>query len=199
VSACVVVLAAGEGTRFGGEGKLVAPLGGRPVVAWAVAAAEGSRADRVVVVVGARAAAVRAALPPGRAQVVECAEWSVGMSASLRCGVKAAGPVEWVVVVLGDGPGVTAAMIDAVLAAAASAAPEVLAVRPVRAGRPAHPVALRRPLLEQVARLRGDAGARELLRDAVVLELDASSWPEAGDVDTPEALGDLRRRLRTDR
>jgi CTP:molybdopterin cytidylyltransferase MocA len=195
VSACVVVLAAGEGARFGGEGKLLAPLGGRPVVAWAVDAACASSAPRVVVVVGSRASTVRDALPAGRAEVVECPEWADGMSASLRRGVAAAGAVEWVVVVLGDGPGVSAAMIDAVLAAAAAAPPEVHAVRPVRDGRPAHPVALRRPLLDRVGELRGDAGARELLRDAVVLELDASGWPDAGDVDTPAALDALRPRF----
>jgi CTP:molybdopterin cytidylyltransferase MocA len=195
VTACVVVLAAGEGSRFGGEGKLLAPLGGRPVVAWAVDAACASPADRVLVVVGSRAAAVRDALAAGRAEIVECLDWADGMSASLRCGVAAAGAVEWIVVVLADGPGVTASMIDAVLAAAADAPADVWAVRPLRDGRPAHPVALRRPLLDRVGELRGDAGARELLRDAVVLELDASDWPDAGDVDTPEALDALRRRF----
>jgi CTP:molybdopterin cytidylyltransferase MocA len=195
VSACVVVLAAGEGARFGGEGKLLAPLGSRPVVAWAVDAAEASSAPDVVLVLGARAPAVRAAAGPARARIVECEEWADGMSASLRCGVRAAGAAEWVVVVLGDGPGVTGSVIDAVLAAAAGAPPEVWAVRPVRGGRPAHPVALRRPLLNRVGELRGDAGARELLRDAVVLELDASDWPEPGDVDTPEALDALRERF----
>ncbi len=178
-----------------GEGKLLADLGGRPVVAWTVSAAVGSTADRVVVVVGARAAAVRAAFAAGRAEIVECVEWSSGMSASLRCGVAACGDAEWVVVVLADGPGVRASMIDAVLAAAANASADVEAVRPMRDGRPAHPVALRRPVLQRVGELRGDAGARELLRDAVVLELDASAWPETGDVDTPAALHELRDRL----
>lgn len=192
MSACVVVLAAGEGSRFGGEGKLLAALGGRPVVAWAVEAAQASSADDVVLVLGSRAASVRAAAGATRSRIVECADWSSGMSASLRCGVEAAGAVEWVVVVLADGPGVTASMIDAVLAAAVDAPDAVWAVRPVRDGRPAHPVALRRPLLDRVGELRGDAGARELLRDAVVLELDASAWPEVGDVDTPEALDAFR-------
>jgi CTP:molybdopterin cytidylyltransferase MocA len=195
VSACVVVLAAGAGSRFGDEGKLLAPLGGRAVVAWAVEAAEASSASRVVVVVGARASAVRAAVAPGRAEIIECSQWSSGMSASLRCGVAAAGAVEWVVVVLADGPGVTGSTIDAVLAAAAAAPSEVHAVRPVRDGRPAHPVALRRPLLQRVGELRGDAGARELLADAVVLELDASDWPDAGDVDTPADLDAMRDRF----
>ena len=189
---CALVLAAGEGSRFGGSGKLLADLGGRPVVAWAVDAACASSADRVVVVVGSRGEAVRAAVPPGRAEVVECVDWADGMSASLRCGVQACGDAAWVVVVLADGPGVTAAMIDAVLAATD---PSVEAVRPMRGGRPAHPVALGRPLLRRVGELRGDAGARELLRDAVVLELDASGWADVGDVDTPEALDAFRTRF----
>lgn len=195
MSTCAVVLAAGEGRRFGGEGKLLAVLGGRPLVAWAVEAACASRVDRVVVVVGARAAAVRAAFTPGRADLVECQAWATGMSASLRCGVTAAGDAEWVVVLLGDGPGVTAQSVDAVLAAAAAAPPQVQAVRPVRDGRPAHPVALRRALAQRAARLHGDTGARELLAGAVVLEIDASGWPDAGDVDTPAALDALRPRF----
>lgn len=192
MKSCVVVLAAGEGSRFGGSGKLLARLGGRPVVAWACDAACASSADRVVVVVGSRGEAVRAAVPPGRTEIVECVDWAEGMSASLRCGVEACGDAAWVVVVLADGPGVTAAMIDAVLAAAD---PSVEAVRPMRGGRPAHPVALGRPVLRRVGELRGDAGARELLRDAVVLELDASDWPETGDIDTPETLDALRARF----
>jgi CTP:molybdopterin cytidylyltransferase MocA len=192
MSGCVVVLAAGEGSRFGGSGKLLAELGGRPVVAWAVDAACASSADRVVVVVGSRASAVRAAVPEGRAEVIECADWADGVSASLRCGVSACGDASWVVVVLGDGPGVTAPMIDAVLAAAD---PAFDAVRPMRGGRPAHPVLLGRPLLDRVEELSGDAGARALLRDAHVLELDASAWPDAGDVDTPDALDALRDRF----
>jgi CTP:molybdopterin cytidylyltransferase MocA/SAM-dependent methyltransferase len=56
-----IVLAAGAGSRFGG-GKLVAPLAGRPLVAHAVTTAMASGIGRVVVVLGAEADAVEAAL-----------------------------------------------------------------------------------------------------------------------------------------
>jgi CTP:molybdopterin cytidylyltransferase MocA/SAM-dependent methyltransferase len=56
-----IVLAAGAGSRFG-SGKLVAPLGGRPLVAHAVTAAVACGIGRVFVVTGAHADAVEAAL-----------------------------------------------------------------------------------------------------------------------------------------
>jgi len=56
-----IVLAAGAGSRFGG-GKLVAPVAGRPLVAHAVTTAMASGIGWVVVVLGAEADAVEAAL-----------------------------------------------------------------------------------------------------------------------------------------
>ena len=45
--------------------------------------------DPVVVVLGARAAEVRAGVALDGVRVVECDEWAEGMSASLRCGLGA--------------------------------------------------------------------------------------------------------------
>jgi len=51
VSAVVVIMAAGKGTRMRSETpKLLHPLCGRPMIAWAVAAAQGAGAGRIVVV-----------------------------------------------------------------------------------------------------------------------------------------------------
>src|SRR5690606_36905353 len=84
--ACGIVLAGGAGRRFGAA-KQLADLGGRPLVQWALDAAMAAQGlDRVVVVLGARADAVRERLVPGRAEIVVCAEWEEGMAASLRCG-----------------------------------------------------------------------------------------------------------------
>ena len=44
VSVAAIVLAAGRATRMGGQ-KLLLPLGGRPLVQWAVDAALGSKAS----------------------------------------------------------------------------------------------------------------------------------------------------------
>jgi 2-C-methyl-D-erythritol 4-phosphate cytidylyltransferase len=48
-----VIVAAGSSTRFGNEDKLFAPLCGRPVLAWSLAAYEAAASiDRIVVVAG---------------------------------------------------------------------------------------------------------------------------------------------------
>jgi len=192
---CGAVLAAGAGRRFGAA-KQLAPLGGRPLLQWALDTACGAGGlDDVVLVVGARGDEVRAAVVPGRARVVECADWEEGLAASLRCAVAAAGDAGWLVVTLGDEPRMTPAAIDAVVAAARAAAPDVAAVRARWGERPGHPVALRRSLFEAVGALRGDAGARDLLARVVVLEVECGPEGGAGDVDTPSDLEALRRDL----
>lgn len=187
---CAIVLAAGAGRRFGAEGKQLAQFRGRPLLQWAVDAACASSLDSVVVVLGARADAVREAVSFGRASVVEAHDWEEGMAASLRCGVReaAARGCPWVVVVLGDAPRIVPGAIDAVAEGALGAPAGVEAVRLRVGGRPAHPVALRQTLFSSVQRLTGDAGARALLTGLAVLEVDGDAFGDAGDVDTVEAL-----------
>jgi molybdenum cofactor cytidylyltransferase len=180
-----VVLAAGGASRFGSP-KQLAELDGVPLLQHAIDAVLAVPAiDPVVVVLGAAAERVRAAVslggararpepsgsapePPRSARVITCPDWADGMAASLRCGIAAVGDPDWVVVTLGDQPRVNAAVIAAVADAAASAPPGVDAVRATYDGVPGHPVALSREMLPGVAKLRGDVGARELLGSASV-------------------------------
>jgi molybdenum cofactor cytidylyltransferase len=172
-----LVLAAGEGSRFGGP-KQLAPLHGRPLVEHALTAV--AALDRVVVVLGARADAVRAGADLGRAEVVVCAAWADGMSASLRAGVEALAGADEVVVVLADQPFVTAAAVDRVRSVPGPAA------RAVYDGVPGHPVAIRTPLLARAAELRGDSGFRGMLDGAVAVECGDLADPR--DIDTRHDL-----------
>ena len=184
-----LVLAAGAATRFGAP-KQLAELDGAPLLQHAVAAMLAARGiDRVVVVLGARAAAIRAVVDFAGAEVVECDGWAEGMAASLRAGVDALRGCEWVVVTLGDQPRMSPQAITAVLRAAG---PGVEAVRTTYDGRPGHPVALRGSLLPRVRELRGDVGARDLLDGIRVRTVEAGHLGRPGDVDTPEELEALR-------
>jgi CTP:molybdopterin cytidylyltransferase MocA len=186
-----VVLAAGGASRFGSP-KQLAELDGHPLLQHAVDAMLAVPAiDPVVVVLGAEAPGVRDAVDFGDAWTVECADWQEGMAASLRCGVEELGGADWVVVTLGDMPGVTPEAIEAVIAAV-EAGPGADAVRASYAGRAGHPVALSRPLLARVGALRGDVGARELLQDAKVRDVEAGHLGRPDDVDTPEELEAIR-------
>jgi molybdenum cofactor cytidylyltransferase len=181
-AAAGLVLAAGEGRRFGGA-KQLARVDGRPLVEHALAALAGL--ERVVVVLGAHADEVRAGADLGAADVVVCADWAEGMSASLRCGLAALDGAREVVIVLADQPFVGAAAVARVRAAPGPAA------RAVYEGAPGHPVVVRRPLLERAGELRGDAGFRDLLAGAV--EVECGDLGDPRDIDTRDDLEVVRR------
>jgi molybdenum cofactor cytidylyltransferase len=193
LSACGVVLAAGAGRRFGGA-KQLAPLAGRPLLQHAVdVACAAPELERVVVVLGARAGEVRGVLDPGRAELVECDDWDEGLAASLRCGVRAAGDAAWIVILLGDEPGLPAASISRVIGAAGGAPAEVGAARARWGGRPGHPVALARTVAARAEMLRGDVGARALLDEVAVLEVECGDLGSPADVDTRDDLDRMER------
>jgi CTP:molybdopterin cytidylyltransferase MocA len=184
-----LVLAAGGASRFGSP-KQLAELDGVPLLQHAIDAMLAVPAlDRVVVVLGNVAEEVAAAVKFASAEPVVCREWEEGMAASLRCGVAELPEADWVVVTLGDMPGVTPEAIEAVMA---GVGPEVDAVRAEYGGRAGHPVALSRLLLDRVGDLRGDVGARDLLRDARVGGVEALHLARPDDVDTPEELEAIR-------
>jgi molybdenum cofactor cytidylyltransferase len=185
-----IVLAAGAGRRFGSP-KQLAELDGVPLLQHAIDAMLAVPSlDRVVVVLGAAAEHVAAAVQFADAEPVVCEGWEEGMAASLRCGVEAAGDADWVVVTLGDQPGMTPEAIEAVIAATGEG---VDAVRAEYRGEGGHPVALSRALLERVGDVRGDVGARDLLAGARVRPVEATHLASPADVDTPEELEDIRR------
>ncbi|MGV7031920.1 nucleotidyltransferase family protein [Methylobacterium symbioticum] len=187
----IVLLAAGRGIRFGARPKLLAALDGRPLVRHAAETALATRLRPVVVVLGAQAAPVRAALAGLDLAFVENPDFAAGLSTSLKAGLAAlpercAGAV----VMLGDMPRVMPALV-ARLADAFDGSQA--AVVPVAGGRRGNPVLLnRRRLAAELAGLDGDRGAGPLLAArADVLEIPGD--PGSGlDIDTPEALAALQ-------
>jgi nicotine blue oxidoreductase len=177
-----LVLAAGEGRRFGGP-KQLAEVDGRPLVEHALAALAGL--DRVAVVLGAHADDVRAGADLGAAELVFCPDWAEGIGASLRAGLAALDGAGEVVILLADQPGVSAAAVARVRSTPGAAA------RAVYGGEPGHPVVVRRPLLERAGELRGDAGFRALLEGAA--EVECSDLGDGRDIDTRHDLEVVRR------
>lgn len=187
-----LVLAAGEGRRFGGP-KLAAELDGVALLDHAVAAMLGVPAiERVVVVLGAHAEEISARADLGAVETLVCERWSDGISASLGAGVEELAGAEAIVVTLGDQPFVTAQVIAAIVDQLDGRLP---AARATYAGRPGHPVLIKRALFEQVRSLRGDEGARDLLAAAGVRELECGHLCSPEDIDTPEDLEAARRQF----
>jgi CTP:molybdopterin cytidylyltransferase MocA len=186
-----LVLAAGAGTRFGERSKLLADLDGRPLLEHAVAAqCAVGELERVVVVLGASAEEILKRVDFMRAEPVVCERWHEGQALSLRCGIEhlsAAGHVTRVIVTLGDQPKVGPELI-------ARFVHEPPGTRAVYDGVPGHPVVLGPVQLRAVAGLRGDHGAREVLKGGPKIECGDSS--AVRDVDTPEDLEAIRHEAR---
>lgn len=185
-----VVLAAGRSSRMGSANKLLAEVGGKPLVAHAVDAALASAAEPVLVVLGHQAGAVRAALAGRPVVFVDNPEHEEGMAASVRHGVAALpADAEGALVLLGDMPAVTADHLDRLVAAFASDRSRAVCV-PSHQGRRGNPVLLGRALFAAVGRLSGDVGAREIIaaNPDLVREVEMADAGVLLDVDTPAAL-----------
>jgi CTP:molybdopterin cytidylyltransferase MocA len=168
-----LVLAAGEGRRFGGP-KAPFVLDGERLVDRAVRVLADAGCDPVLVVLGAWVGDV-----PG-ATVVENPDWSEGMGSSLRAGLAALAElpeVDRAVVTLVDLPGLT---VEAVRRVAGS--PERL-VQAAYDGVAGHPVLLGCEHWAGVsASAEGDRGARAYLAEHPPVLV------EVGDVARPEDL-----------
>jgi molybdenum cofactor cytidylyltransferase len=178
-----IILAAGEGRRFGGP-KQLAQLNGKALIEHALEAMLAVPAiDPVVIVLGAHAERIKAEADLRGAEVVLCERWADGQSASLRTGAAALGEVEAAVITLADQPFITPQVIAGVLDLHAADA-----VRATYGGEPGHPVLLSRRLLDRASELEGDVGFRPLLEGARVRRFEAGHLCDPTDIDTREEL-----------
>ncbi|MGH8619935.1 MAG: nucleotidyltransferase family protein [Burkholderiales bacterium] len=186
-----ILLAAGSGSRFGGDKLLAVLPDGTPLAVAAVRALHAVLPE-VIAVVRPGDTRLAAVLAAEGVRVIECPNAATGMGASLAWGVKHAPAAEGWVVGLGDMPFVqpqTVAMVAAVLAAGAALA------APVYQGRRGHPVGFTAAYRAALAALSADAGARDILTDAgaalTLIEVDDPGLLR--DVDVPADLGGARR------
>jgi molybdenum cofactor cytidylyltransferase len=185
-----IVLAAGRSTRMGGPNKVLAEIGGQPLVRIVAEQALASRAGPVIVVTGHERAKVEAALAGLRVRLVHNPDYAAGLSTSLKAGLGALpSSADGAIVCLGDMPSVTAALIDRLVDAFD---PEhgSLVVVPTIEGKRGNPVVWSRRFVPDLMALEGDVGARHLIATYadVVAEVPVEDAAALTDVDTPDAL-----------
>jgi molybdenum cofactor cytidylyltransferase len=192
-----VVLAAGRSTRMGAVNKLIAEIGGKPLVRIAAEQALKSRASPVIVVTGHQKEQVEAALKGLSVRLVHNPDFADGLGSSLRTGIAAVpADADGAIVCLGDMPQVDAGLIDK-LVAAFDPEKGALVVTPSIDGRRGNPVVWSRRFFPDLMAVQGDIGARNLIGSyaEAVVEVPVTGEGALIDVDTPESLSAVKAEI----
>ncbi len=192
-----VLLAAGRSTRMGAVNKMLAEIGGKPLVRIAAEQALASRAKPVIVVTGHEREKVEQALNGLNVRFVHNPDYADGLAGSVKTGI-AAVPKEsdGAIVCLGDMPQVDSGLIDKLLAAFD---PErgALIVVPSIDGRRGNPVVWSRRFFSELMAITGDIGARHLIGQyaEAVSEVPVAGEAALTDVDTPESFSAVKAEI----
>ncbi len=184
-----ILLAAGLSSRMGRPKQLLA-WGDRPLVRHVAEQALKSRITGLVIVIGAAADLVRAALAglDGPVLIVENPDYASGQASSLRSGLSALpATARAALVLLVDQPLIRPDLINRLIDEY-EAHPQALAVMPRYKGKRGNPVLLAHGLFESVRGVAGDAGARQVLAEhaSQIRQLELDDPAVVMDLDTPE-------------
>lgn len=187
-----IVLAAGQSKRMGANNKLIAELDGHALVHHVMLAASNSLASELVLVTGAEPEKVLAAVSDVENTAVHNPDFDQGLSSSLRTGLKELSnrpkPPDAALVLLGDMPRISQAMIDELIMAFDPSIGREIIV-PTNQGKRGNPVLWSSRFFDQLMDVKGDTGGRHLVGEfsEFVYEVEVGE-AAAFDLDTPEAL-----------
>ncbi|MGB3490293.1 MAG: molybdopterin-binding/glycosyltransferase family 2 protein [Xanthobacteraceae bacterium] len=195
-----VVLAAGRSTRMGGPNKMLAQLGGKPLVRMVAEQALASKASPVIVVTGHQADEVEKALAGLNVTFVRNADFASGLASSVKTGIGAV-PTDaaGAMVCLGDMPLIEAKLIDKLIGAFSPERGSLIVV-PTCDGRRGNPVLWSRRFFGELMGLSGDIGGRHLVdhHSEAVVEVPVDGDGAFLDIDTPQVLEVVQRAAQAD-
>jgi molybdenum cofactor cytidylyltransferase len=191
-----VLLAAGRSRRMGGPNKLLADIGGVPMVAHVARRLLASRARPIIAVLGNQAEAVDDALGKLPVERARNPEFADGLSTSLKRGIAALpADLDGALICLGDMPLISGRHLDRLIAAFNPLEGRAIIV-PTRRGKRGNPVLWAKRFFSEMTELAGDVGAKHLIGEhaELVAEIEMDDDAILVDIDTPEALDALRQR-----
>jgi molybdenum cofactor cytidylyltransferase len=192
-----LLLAAGKSSRMG-TNKMLEEIDGRPMVARTAQRLLASRARPIIAVLGNQADDVDAALGKLPIERVRNPDFAQGLSTSLKRGLAALpSEVDGVVVCLGDMPLIAGRDLDRLIAAFNPLEGRAI-ILPTRHGARGNPVLWARQFVPEMMALAGDQGARKLVEEHadLVAEVEMDNDAVLIDIDTPQALAELRERVK---
>jgi molybdenum cofactor cytidylyltransferase len=187
-----IILAAGAATRMGqAVRKPLLLWRGEPFIRHVARTALAAGLSPVVIVAGAHAAELRAAVGDLPVTVVYNADWAAGQSTSVRSGLQALPPdIGSAVFLLADQPHIPVELVRGLVELHAQSLPPIVA--PLIEDRRGNPVLFDRTTFNDLTALSGDVGGRAVFARYPVTYLP---WHDASlllDVDTPEDYGRLK-------
>jgi len=185
-----IVLAAGAGSRFGGD-KLLADFEGRAMIEATLLELREAPVDEIIVVVGAEGERLRSISAKYETRIAENPRWADGMSTSVRVGLQSCGPeARAAVVLLADQPFVGREAVERLVGAFEGGVEVAVATY---GGKQRNPVLFAREVWPLLLReMVGDRGASVVLKrhPELVTEVPCDDVADPADVDT---VDDLRR------
>jgi molybdenum cofactor cytidylyltransferase len=183
----VILLGAGASSRLGTPKQLML-YDGQTLLQHSLQVAGSSIAHPVVVVLGAHADTIKRDIDSGDAHIVVNATWQEGMASSIRYGINALVRInpfaEGAVLMVCDQPFVTASLLNDLITARQLSGNPIITCS--YAGTFGPPTLFHKSIFPELLQLKGDVGARSILRQHAN-EVEVISFPEGSlDIDTKE-------------
>jgi CTP:molybdopterin cytidylyltransferase MocA len=196
-----IVLAAGAGTRYSDEpgAKLLAPIGGRPVLEQVLATLRAYGPRTTIVVLGSGAEAVERSIAWVAEERVVNPAPQRGIASSIRTGILALrssreqAAIAGVFIVLGDQPRLRADVLDRLASRAAGSARPIIVPAYADDPGPRNPVLLLRAAWPLIETLDGDHGLGPLISTRPDLVAEVGVAGAMPDLDEPADLERLER------
>lgn len=193
----ILVLAAGQSSRFNGD-KLLAPMAdGRPVIAHSLSpliAIANKYQLAISVIVRANNKPLIDYLEKGNIHYCICPDAELGMGHSIAHGVKSNQAWQGWMISLADMPKLNIDILDTLVATIKENSEKVVRPQLISSGydkaAPSHPVFFPQKYGYQLSKLKGDSGAKHLIKDLNPIDLHNTDC--FIDVDTRELLNKAR-------
>jgi molybdenum cofactor cytidylyltransferase len=173
-----IILAAGMSTRFG-QLKQLLKVGDSTILSMVINATLKSDLDKVVLVLGHQSESIRACLAQtlsdSRLRMVVNPLYQEGMSTSLQRGLsEVKDEFQSIMIFMGDQPLLTSETINTILRRFRASDKDICV--PVHEGKRGLPVCFSRRFYDEILEVRGDQGAREVIRnnpkDVLAIEIN---------------------------
>jgi molybdenum cofactor cytidylyltransferase len=162
----IVILAAGESSRFGSI-KQLKHFNGKTLLQHVTDVAEDSGANPVVVVTGANADEISASIAGSKVSIVFNKDWSQGMASGIVAGVQKINTLnnrlEKIIITVCDQPFVNAALFKQLDQIQQESGKHIVAC--AYANTMGTPVLFTKKYYDQLLELTGDTGAKQIIKD----------------------------------